>query len=296
MISIDTVRYNLPIISIEYNYIPMSYLCSYGCGLKFTNKSNMYRHERNIHPSDIKSNANISVLAVKAPIKVNITQQVSVNDTRSDTQSSKLTELTEQVAKLTQVIAELTASKTSSIENQTNHITINHNTLIYNCFDQHTIDIFSRMSELYGDERAVSYSASLLKGINKNNKHCWIRNPELVNLKSLNQVIKYDANPQSKGFHILNKDKKEIIDIDGSMVDKILTNTVINANLKGQSHLANKASQAHEDEGDSEKMWEIWEHPSICNRRGETIHDYIEKFKKVVASKSHLIEIFTLID
>jgi hypothetical protein len=70
-----------------------------------------------------------------------------------------------------------------------------------------------------------------------------------------------------------------------------LTNTVINANLKAHSHLARKASQAYEEEGDDDKMWETWGNSAICNQRGETIHNYIDKFKKVCSTKSHLIDI-----
>ncbi len=263
----------------------MAYPCTYGCGEKFSRKFTLDRHIKNFHMKET-----LNKLPLPVPVKINLTVSKAKQPTLNAQKDSELSHLTAQLAKLTQVVAELSASKAPVIENQTtNHITIN-NTLVYNCFDQHTIDIFNRILERHGPDRAISYSGSLLKGKNKNNKHDWIRNPELVNFESLSNVIKYDSNPRNQGFHILGADNKEIIDTDGSIVDKILTNTVVNANLKAQSHLANKASEAA-DEGNSERMWEIWTDSSIYNQRGETIHDYIDKFKKVTASKSHLIDV-----
>jgi hypothetical protein len=269
----------------------MSYACSYECGEQFTNKSNMDRHMRKFHvgeePPKTISKVNTLPSRIKIKLSKKIVPEFKLGDLTKKTQPSEISELTTQLA---QVVAELGAlKKTIADKPVTNNITIN-NTLIYNCFDQNTIDIFNRMLELYGSERAISYSGSLLKNKNKNNKHEWMRNSELVDLMSLNHVITYESNPRNQGFHIVCADQKTIIDTDGSMVDKILTDTVVNANLKAQSHLASKASQAM-DEGNSDKMWEIWTDPSIYSQRGETIHDYIMKFKKVTASKPHLIEI-----
>jgi hypothetical protein len=251
----------------------------------------MDRHMRKFHvgeePPKTISKVNTLPSRIKIKLSKKIVPEFKLGDLTKKTQPSEISELTTQLA---QVVAELGAlKKTIADKPVTNNITIN-NTLIYNCFDQNTIDIFNRMLELYGSERAISYSGSLLKNKNKNNKHEWMRNSELVDLMSLNHVITYESNPRNQGFHIVCADQKTIIDTDGSMVDKILTDTVVNANLKAQSHLASKASQAM-DEGNSDKMWEIWTDPSIYSQRGETIHDYIMKFKKVTASKPHLIEI-----
>jgi hypothetical protein len=280
-----------------YEYREMAYPCTYACGEKFSRKFTLDRHIKNFHVISTQESALIQSailpkrpkISLKSSNPIDTTLKSQVNITGNVNKDSQLSHITDQLAQLTQVVAELRSSKVPIIENQTNHITIN-NTLVYNCFDQHTIDIFNRILERYGPDRAISYSGSLLKGKNKNNKHDWIRNPELVNLESLSNVIKYDSNPRNQGFHILGADNKEIIDTDGSIVDKILTNTVVNANLKAQSHLATKASEAA-DEGNSERMWEIWTDSSIYNQRGETIHDYIDKFKKVTASKSHLIDV-----
>lgn len=143
--------------------------------------------------------------------------------------------------------------------------------------------------ELHGSDRAISYSCSLLKNKSKGNKHEWVKNTELVDAEGFKLVVKYDSKAQ-QGFEIIGADQKVIKDPDGLKLDKILTDTVINANLKAQSQLARKASEAFEA-GDENKMWSVWTDSSIFNPKGETIHDQIDKFKKISASKKHLIDI-----
>jgi hypothetical protein len=81
--------------------------------------------------------------------------------------------------------------------------------------DQNTIDIFGKVLELHGSDRAISYSCSLLNNKSKGNK-----NSELVDPEGFKLVVKYDSKAQ-KGFEIVGADQKVIKDPDGLKLDKI---------------------------------------------------------------------------
>jgi hypothetical protein len=64
----------------NYIYNRMSFICSYGCGLKFTNKSNLYRHERNIHHSNVMSSVTCSITSsATSNVTSNATSNVTSN-------------------------------------------------------------------------------------------------------------------------------------------------------------------------------------------------------------------------
>jgi hypothetical protein len=131
----------------NYIYNRMSFICSYGCGLKFTNKSNLYRHERNIHHSNVMSSVTCSITSSAtsnvtsnatsnvtsnaiSSIKSNSTSSVQPNATsnatieiatvkapitvnitqnsQSSTQATKLTHVIAELNQLTAQIAKLT--------------------------------------------------------------------------------------------------------------------------------------------------------------------------------------------
>jgi hypothetical protein len=249
----------------------MSLACKYKCGKVFSHRSSRSRHENgtcNLNNETLQSTIN------------------SGTETISDVcVESNVSELIENRFKqLTNMISELQ----KKVEEQPAPIVIQP-TFIYNFLDQNTIDIFGKVLELHGSDRAISYSCSLLKNKSKGNKHEWVKNAELVDPEGFKLVVKYDSKAQ-QGFEIVGADRKVIKDPDGLKLDKILTDTVINANLKAQSQLARKASEAFEA-GDENKMWSVWTDSSIFNPKGETIHDQIDKFKKMPASKKHLIDI-----
>jgi hypothetical protein len=165
-------------------------------------------------------------------------------------------------------------------------------TLIYNSFDQDTIDIFKLMCEKYGAEKAISYAGQLFKGKNKNNKHDWVKDPQLgLDLDSLSSVVSYNREEKDPCFHITCANQKVIRDQDGSVVDKILTDIARNAGLDAQSYLANKVSESNDDERENQ-MQESWYNSSIYDsQKKETIHDYMIRFKNLRASKPHLLSI-----
>jgi hypothetical protein len=187
--------------------------------------------------------------------------------------------------------------------NQTNN-TLNqvNNTVIYNCFDHHTIDIFKILLDKYGGNKAVSYASKLLKGKTKANKHSWMLDSDLgVDMKSLSHVVSYDSTEKDPCFRITGADQKVTKDRDGSLVDNILSNIGVNAGLKAQNYVVHKASQIYESgmdaegNGNGDGMWDELSNGSIYdNRKKETIHDDIIKFKKIPPSKPHLLKIIPI--
>jgi hypothetical protein len=148
------------------------------------------------------------------------------------------------------------------------------------------------MLDLYGSDRAISYSTRLLDVKDKDRKHAWIKNPDLVDAKALSLVVKCEPKAPQLGFEIMGSDFKLIKDADGSKLDTILTDTVINAALNAHNHLINEARQAYEA-GDENALTNHLSNSSIYLPKGQYIQDKYSKFRHVKFNLKQIVEDLT---
>jgi hypothetical protein len=275
----------------------MSFVCKYTCGGKFTAKHSCQRHENDrckLRPEGLKANKgrvstvaceSSCVPAVCVPIPSQdsvIRELMTLNQNTSQTLQlvmQELKELREEVHK-------------KQVSGDTTHITIN-NTVIYNHFDSRTIDIFGKMLDLYGSDRAISYSTRLLDVKDKDRKHAWIKNPDLVDAKAMSLVVKCEPKAPQLGFEIMGSDLKLIKDVDGSKLDTILTDTVINAALNAHNHLIREARQAYEA-GDENALTNHISNSSIYLPKGQYIQDKYAKFRQIKFNLKQMVEDLTV--
>jgi hypothetical protein len=292
----------------------MAFECRYNCGGKFTAKFSCERHEtsrckqRPVPEPHMESKPQLKIV-----LKPNVTKHVSNSESIDSEQASSYNASIEAFLKhqlaLVETIKDLTdkvtflmsKDKFSVHENQqTPSVTINqtinnpviNNTVIYNHFDSRTIDIFGKMLNLYGPDHAVNYSTRLLDVKDKDRKHAWITNPDLVDAQALSLVVKCQPKAPQLGFEIMGNDHKFIKDVDGSKLDTILTNTVINAALCAHNHMIQEATKAYED-GDTNALANHTANSSIYLPKGQYIQDKYQKFKEVRYNLKKMVDDLT---
>jgi hypothetical protein len=274
----------------------MLYICTTaGCKETFTLKGNRDKHIKKFHPEKI--------LPAKQPHeKIRLKLNLNPAGVTGVIQGA-MTESLVPIMKALETLSIENRELKRRLDEQRPNITINNTvnqTLVYNCFNQHSIDLFKLIEEKYGASRAMSYANQLMKGKTKANKHAWILDQDLgIDMKSLGEVVNYDSGEKDPCFNIKGEDQVMIQDKDGSQVDRILTDIVRNAGLKAFSYVVNRASGSFDSgfetargAGDGDRMWEhLNDTPLYDTRRNESIYNDMEKFKKIPASKPHLLKI-----
>jgi hypothetical protein len=309
----------LDLFKIDYNNSShiniMSFTCRYLCGSKFTAKCSCQRHENNsckLRPENTSDGAE-ELQTIKPKCKIKLRSVAILDQSEpfgileggagSEQTVHKLLDMNQALISTNQSLIErlnaLEARLEKQQQNDKPNITVNNvnnvsNTVVYNCFDYKMIDIFKILLDKYGSDKAISFSSKLLRGKTKENKHDWVTNPELgLDMASLSKVLSlsYESGEKDPCFNLLNAEQKVITDRDGSMLDKILTDTVVDAGLKAQSYVAKEATEAG-DAGDKVGMWDNWSNSSIYNSQNhETIHDDIFRYQKILPTKKHLINV-----
>jgi hypothetical protein len=176
---------------------------------------------------------------------------------------------------------------------QVPNVTINNpvinQTVVYNHLDSNTIDIFGKMLALHNGDRAVSYSTRLLDVKDKDRKHAWITNPDLLDAKALSAVIKCEPRAPQLGFEIKGADGKFIKDVDGSKLETILTDTVINAALKSHNYIIQESRRAYEA-GDEDALVNYAGNSQIYLPKGQYIQDKYGKFRNAKYNVDQIVK------
>jgi hypothetical protein len=154
--------------------------------------------------------------------------------------------------------------------------------------NQRSIDIFEQTKKLHGEQVAIKRSLDLVTNKNKNNKHDWVRDPELVNRDNWSHMVKYlGKGPNGSHVFELHISQDQTVIDDGKRLDTILTDVVANSVIKSQNSVHKRIYESKSDEID----WSLLDQSGMYQSKNVNVQTLYQKFKAIKADPNHLVSL-----